>query len=209
MHSAKILHRDLKPGNLLINSDCELRICDFGLARGDNQKTESRMTEYVVTRFYRAPEVIFSSKEYSTAIDIWSTGCIFAEMLTGKVLFRGKDYMNQLDKIFEIVGTPSDQTKSLFSKSVQKYLNDTLPNRNKKDYSRMFPNCDIFGLDLLDKMLEVNPGVRITAKEALNHNFVSLYHDATDEPDCEKEFDFGFESLQAIPDIKSKRIILL
>lgn len=92
MHSANILHRDLKPGNLLVNSDCELRICDFGLARGETVDSGPLTnTEYVATRYYRAPEVVLSPKHYSKAIDLWSVGCIFGEMLIGKVLFKGGD----------------------------------------------------------------------------------------------------------------------
>ena len=94
IHSANVLHRDLKPGNLLVNADCELKICDFGLARGISEKVlvkENLMTEYVATRWYRAPEIMLSYKSYTKAIDIWSVGCIFAELLTRQPLFKGRD----------------------------------------------------------------------------------------------------------------------
>lgn len=93
IHTANILHRDLKPGNLLVNADCELRVCDFGLARGFSQTVESNagfMTEYVTTRWYRAPEIMLSFQCYTKAIDVWSVGCIFAELLGGKPLFKGQ-----------------------------------------------------------------------------------------------------------------------
>lgn len=94
MHSARILHRDLKPRNLLVNSNCDLKICDFGLARADLPDLRVRaaqMTDYVATRWYRAPEVLLSFKKYSSAMDVWSAGCIFAELLLRKPLLPGND----------------------------------------------------------------------------------------------------------------------
>ncbi|KAL7397945.1 hypothetical protein ABVT39_002149 [Epinephelus coioides] len=102
IHSAGIIHRDLKPGNLAVNENCELKILDFGLAR----QTESEMTGYVVTRWYRAPEVIFNWMHYSQTVDVWSAACILAEMITGQVLFPGHDSIDQLKKILRLTGTP-------------------------------------------------------------------------------------------------------
>ena len=102
IHSCKVLHRDLKPSNLLVNSNCDLKICDFGLARGvDNLNKEGRsetmlLTEYVVTRWYRAPEIMLACNEYSYPIDVWSVGCIFAELILRKPLFPGDDYIDQV-----------------------------------------------------------------------------------------------------------------
>ena len=86
MHSANVMHRDLKPSNILVNKDCYLKICDLGLARGYEQEEEFK-TEYVITRWYRAPEVILKASEYTKSVDIWSVGCIFAELLTRRVYF--------------------------------------------------------------------------------------------------------------------------
>ncbi|EKM49980.1 uncharacterized protein PHACADRAFT_166553 [Phanerochaete carnosa HHB-10118-sp] len=94
IHSASVVHRDLKPGNLLVNADCELKICDFGLSRGfnaANDETATMMTEYVATRWYRAPEIMLAYRRYDTAVDIWATGCIVAELILGKPLFKGKE----------------------------------------------------------------------------------------------------------------------
>lgn len=93
MHSANVLHRDLKPSNLLLNANCDLKVCDFGLARSaaSSEDNSGFMTEYVATRWYRAPEIMLTFKEYTKAIDVWSVGCILAEMLNGKPLFPGKD----------------------------------------------------------------------------------------------------------------------
>ena len=116
VHSANVIHRDLKPGNILVNADCEVKICDFGLARGfipvkgeEDQNAELHMTQWVATRWYRAPEVMLSYKRYTTAIDVWSIGCILAELLTRRPLFKGDDYGTQLTLIMEVLGTPSDE----------------------------------------------------------------------------------------------------
>ena len=110
IHSADVLHRDLKPSNLLLNANCDLKICDFGLARTNTQdKNRDFMTEYVVTRWYRAPELLLSCAEYTVAIDVWSCGCILAELLGRKPLFPGKDYVHQLNLITKVIGTPDEQ----------------------------------------------------------------------------------------------------
>jgi len=98
------VHRDLKPSNILINENCDLKICDFGLARIQ----DPQMTGYVSTRYYRAPEIMLTWQKYDVEVDIWSAGCIFAEMLEGKPLFPGKDHVNQFSIITELLGTPPD-----------------------------------------------------------------------------------------------------
>ncbi|XP_077194432.1 mitogen-activated protein kinase 12-like isoform X4 [Paroedura picta] len=103
IHSSGIIHRDLKPGNLAVNEDCELKILDFGLAR----HTDSEMTGYVVTRWYRAPEVILNWMHYTQTVDIWSVGCIMAEMISGRPLFKGNDHLDQLTEIMKVTGTPT------------------------------------------------------------------------------------------------------
>lgn len=104
IHSAKVLHRDLKPSNLLLNANCDLKICDFGLARTTSET--DFMTEYVVTRWYRAPELLLNCSEYTAAIDVWSVGCIFMELLNREPLFPGRDYVQQLRLITEVVTIP-------------------------------------------------------------------------------------------------------
>lgn len=113
MHSANIIHRDLKPSNLLLvqinlfqNKACDLKICDLGLARGYEDEEEQK-TEYVVTRWYRAPEVILNASQYSKAIDIWSVGCILAELLGRTPLFPGEDFLDQVQRIISVLGTPN------------------------------------------------------------------------------------------------------
>ncbi|KAI5619318.1 nemo-like kinase, type 1 [Silurus asotus] len=106
LHSAGILHRDIKPGNLLVNSNCLLKICDFGLARVEEPDSSRHMTQEVVTQYYRAPEVLMGSRHYGSAIDIWSVGCIFAELLGRRILFQAQSPIQQLDLITDLLGTP-------------------------------------------------------------------------------------------------------
>ncbi|XP_040839187.1 mitogen-activated protein kinase 14 isoform X5 [Ochotona curzoniae] len=114
IHSADIIHRDLKPSNLAVNEDCELKILDFGLAR----HTDDEMTGYVATRWYRAPEIILNWMHYNQTVDIWSVGCIMAELLTGRTLFPGTDHIDQLKLILRLVGTPGAEVlKKISSES--------------------------------------------------------------------------------------------
>ncbi|KAI3632014.1 hypothetical protein MIR68_009850 [Amoeboaphelidium protococcarum] len=203
IHSANVLHRDLKPGNLLVNADCELKICDFGLARGHSDMTDHTgfMTEYVATRWYRAPEIMLSFQNYTKAIDIWSVGCIFAEMLGGKVLFPGKDYVHQLNLILQIVGTPSDETiRRIGSPRAQDYVK-SLPRMPKVPFPRLYPNATPVAIDLLEKLLDFDPSRRITVEQALQHPYLETYHDPEDEPTC-SPIDFSFENLNKIDDLK-------
>ena len=112
MHSAGIYHRDLKPRNLLVNSNCDLKICDFGLARADIpalQTQNTALTDYIATRWYRAPEVILSWKKYTSAIDVWSVGCILAELIIRKPLLPATSEEEQLNMITKLLGNPSSK----------------------------------------------------------------------------------------------------
>jgi len=205
IHSANVLHRDLKPGNLLVNADCELKICDFGLARGFSDSPEANagfMTEYVATRWYRAPEIMLSFKCYTKAIDMWSVGCILAELLGGKPLFKGRDYVDQLNQILSILGTPDDETLTrIGSERALRYIR-SLPKTQKIPFSELYPNANPLALDLLEKLLKFDPAERITVEEALAHPYLEAYHDVEDEPSHEKLFDFSFEALDSIEDMK-------
>ncbi|XP_013768584.1 mitogen-activated protein kinase 14A [Pundamilia nyererei] len=199
IHSAGIIHRDLKPGNLAVNENCELKILDFGLAR----HTESEMTGYVVTRWYRAPEVIFNWMHYSQTVDVWSAACILAEMITGQVLFRGQDSIDQLKKILRLTGTPdSSLVQKMQSKDAQSYVRG-LPPQKKKNFKEAFPGLDDDVIDLLEGMLLLDPEARLTAKQGLSHPYVAEYHDPDCEPDSQP-YDDSFESLElAIGEWKS------
>ncbi|KAJ3126871.1 Mitogen-activated protein kinase [Physocladia obscura] len=202
MHSADIVHRDLKPGNLLVNADCELKICDFGLARSVSGATGQFVnTEYVATRYYRAPEVVLSPKHYSKSLDIWSVGCIQGELMIGKVLFRGEDYIDQLQRVFSVIGTPPDSALTpLCTSRVLKHLR-SWPHYSKMDLTRLFPKAEPDALNLFSRLLEFSPVERITAEQALKHPYLASFHQPDDEPSHPKLFDYSFESAQSIEDI--------
>ncbi|KAJ0144537.1 Uncharacterized protein HZ326_12722 [Fusarium oxysporum f. sp. albedinis] len=203
IHSANVLHRDLKPGNLLVNADCELKICDFGLARGfsvDPEENAGYMTEYVATRWYRAPEIMLSFQSYTKAsmFDVWSVGCILAELLGGRPFFKGRDYVDQLNQILHILGTPNEETLSrIGSPRAQEYVRN-LPFMPKKPFPSLFPQANPDALDLLDKMLAFDPSSRISVEQALEHPYLHIWHDASDEPDCPTTFNFDFEVVEDV-----------
>ena len=179
LHSVDVIHRDLKPSNLLLNANCDLKVCDFGLARSvktaEPSGTETRfMTEYVATRWYRAPDIMLTFKQYtkvrdalvlrllstfcqsnhkSKAIDVWSVGCILAEMLSGKPLFPGRDYHHQLTLILDVLGTPTpDEFYAITTRRSRDYIR-ALPFRKRKSFAQLFPNANPLAVDLLTKTL--------------------------------------------------------
>ncbi|XP_023943752.2 cyclin-dependent kinase 1-like [Bicyclus anynana] len=168
-HQRRIMHRDLKPQNLLIDKTGIIKVADFGLGR---VCISGKMyTHEVVTLWYRAPELLLRSKQYSCPIDVWSMGCIFAEMLSKQVLFRGDSEIDQLLSIFRILGTPTEVTWPKAS-----YLPDfkhTFPYYAPIDLKDVVLNLDEDGLDLLKNMLVYNPSERIIAKYVLNHSYFS------------------------------------
>lgn len=184
MHSANVLHRDLKPSNLLLNANCDLKVCDFGLARSAAATDDNFgfMTEYVATRWYRAPEIMLTFQEYTKAIDVWSVGCILAEMLSGRPLFPGKDYHHQLTLILDYLGTPiMEDYYAIKSRRAREYIRK-LTFRKRIPFRTLFPRANPLAVDLLEKMLAFNPVKRITVDEALKHPYLSPYHDPDDEP---------------------------
>lgn len=200
MHEARVFHRDLKPNNILINTRCELRICDFGLARAafENGPDTLFWTDYVATRWYRAPELIMENfTKYSTAIDLWSVGCIFAEMLgRGHVLFPGQNCTHQFELITDVIGPPpASAIEKLRNPQARRVLsqfqNNHVPQRPLK---LLFPQADPLALDLLSRMLAFDPDHRISAIDALKHPFFSEYRHlgvgATAFPLSASEFEF-------------------
>ncbi|XP_022188422.1 stress-activated protein kinase JNK isoform X1 [Nilaparvata lugens] len=186
LHSAGIIHRDLKPSNIAVSTSCCLKILDFGLARTAGTST---MTPYVVTRYYRAPEVVLEMG-YKENVDIWSVGCIMAEMIIGEVLFPGSDHIDQWNKIIEQLGTPSQD----FMMRLQPFTRNFVENRPEYpgvSFERLFPdekfpsdNNTEYGRqkilqarDLLSKMLVIDPERRISVDEALKHPYFGTWYD--------------------------------
>jgi len=198
MHSASVLHRDLKPSNLLLNSNCDLKVCDLGLARGLTDDVKSaELTEYVVTRWYRAPEIMLACQEYTKSIDIWSVGCIFAELLARRPLFPGDDYIDQLRKICQKLGKPKSADLDFVTSEKARRFILSLPETNAVNIGSMFPDVDPNAVDLLQKMLQFHPARRISVEEALAHPFMETLHVESDEPSaaCEPVFEFEGEDL--------------
>ncbi|GMN46569.1 hypothetical protein TIFTF001_015746 [Ficus carica] len=197
IHTANVFHRDLKPKNILANADCKLKICDFGLARVAFNDTPTAIfwTDYVATRWYRAPELCgsFFSK-YTPAIDIWSIGCIFAELLTGKPLFPGKNVVHQLDLMTDMLGTPSAEAVArVRNEKARRYLSSM---RKKKPipFSHKFPNADPLALCLLERMLAFEPKDRPSAEEALADPYfkglAKVEREPSAQPVTKMEFEF-------------------
>ncbi|KAH9298666.1 hypothetical protein KI387_030348 [Taxus chinensis] len=197
IHTANVFHRDLKPKNILANADCKLKICDFGLARVSFNDAPSAIfwTDYVATRWYRAPELCgsFFSK-YTPAIDIWSIGCIFAEMLTGKPLFPGKNVVHQLDLMTELLGTPPAESISrIRNEKARRYLS-SMRKKQPISFTQKFPNADPLALRLLERLLAFDPKDRPTAEEALADPYfkglAKVEREPSTQPISKMEFEF-------------------
>jgi len=170
-HQHLILHRDLKPQNLLINEEGELKLADFGLARAFGIPVRS-YTHEVVTLWYRAPEVLMESTRYSTPLDIWSCGLIFAEMVTGKPSFPGTGDQDQLVKIFKVLGTPTPAIWPTITDTpaYKRGFNDK-PKYPPQSLASLVPGLEPQGINWLESTLRYEPSERISAKDALNHPY--------------------------------------
>ncbi|EPY28837.1 cyclin-dependent kinase [Strigomonas culicis] len=181
-HQRNVLHRDLKPQNLLISREKDLKLADFGLGRAFGIPVR-KFTHEVVTLWYRPPDVLLGSTHYGTAVDIWSVGCIFAEMATGDPLFAGRNDADQLLRIFRFLGTPNNQVWP----SMNQYPNSSNMFCKEEFLQNLEPDCDrvlqttrgyeklgVEGTDLLRQMLQYEPQRRISAADALNHPYFNV-----------------------------------
>ncbi|KAL1132522.1 hypothetical protein AAG570_010477, partial [Ranatra chinensis] len=173
LHSARILHRDIKPGNLLVNSNCVLKICDFGLARVEEPDKSKAMTQEVVTQYYRAPEILMGARHYSAAVDVWSVGCIFGELLGRRILFQAQSPVQQLELITDLLGTPSLEDMRHACEGARSHM---LRHRGKPPaLSALYTlssQATHEAVHLLCQMLVFDPDKRITVGDALAHPYL-------------------------------------
>lgn len=192
IHSADVIHRDLKPGNILVTVQGNLKICDFGLARGISKPKEqyqaSPITNYVATRWYRAPELILGTRNYDKSIDIWAVGCILAELYGRKPLFIGKDQLHQLTEILKVVGSPPRTLMNQKNWNISALHKTYLP----VPFRSLYPFASSLSLDLLENLLVWDQDQRFTVSEALNHPFFESIRNPAEEISCDV-FEYGFE----------------
>ena len=218
-HSAKVIHRDLKPANILANKNCDLKICDFGLDHGklkDEDKTvqnlidnpslpieysnsviyddsKRELNDRNISRWYRAPEAILSPESYDKPVDIWSIGCILAELLGRQPLFPADNNLDELQKIISVLGSPSEADLDFITDEKIKNFVLRLAKRTKQSFNLMFSNANPVALDLLGKMLTFNPKKRYTVEQCISHPYFEGLHDPEQEPTAESNFDFSFD----------------
>jgi mitogen-activated protein kinase 15 len=175
MHSGSLLHRDMKPSNVLLNSDCHVKLCDFGLARSvaelgeEGSKDAAVLTDYVATRWYRAPEILLGSTRYTTGVDSWSVGCILGEMLSGSPMFPGKSTVHQLELVLEITGRPNKvDMKAIRSKHTNTML-ESIAVKPQRSIASLYPTASADAIDLMQRLLVFNPDHRLSIHEAIRH----------------------------------------
>uniref|UniRef100_A0A7S4B662 Mitogen-activated protein kinase n=1 Tax=Chrysotila carterae TaxID=13221 RepID=A0A7S4B662_CHRCT len=189
-HSGGLVHRDLKPSNLLLNEECLLKVADFGLARSlralnESEGSASVLTDYVATRWYRAPEIILGSNSYTYAVDMWAVGCIIAEMFIGKPMIPGSSTMNQLEKILQITGPPSaEDVASIESRFAETMLN-SIPPPKKLSVKGWLKDCGApdEAIHMIQHTMTFNPHKRLDITQSLKHPYMAQFYTG-EEPVC-------------------------
>uniref|UniRef100_A0A7S2HQN9 Mitogen-activated protein kinase n=1 Tax=Zooxanthella nutricula TaxID=1333877 RepID=A0A7S2HQN9_9DINO len=201
LHTAHVVHRDLKPSNLLVNKNCDLKICDFGLARVLTlQEQEARApTDYVVTRWYRAPEVVLLASEYTVSIDVWAVGCILCELINRRPIFAGKDHLDQIKKIVGVLGSPTEEELHWLPRngSARAFLKKC-PLAPRAAWSKLFPSASQQAIEVIEGMLKFDPTVRITVQDGLR---LKYFENLFEEEDMEQDtrvapVDWAFDNFE-------------
>jgi len=196
LHSANVVHRDLKPQNILVNKNCDLKICDFGLARGfGNEEDDPTLTDYVVTRWYRAPEVVLLASEYTKSIDVWSVGCILCELIGRKPIFTGKDHLDQIKKIINVLGTPAEADLQWLPEKgpARNFIKKQCPSCVKQSFKTIYTKASDSALEAIEKMLTFNPVTRVTVVDCLVLPYFENLHMPDDEPVADTPVDWAFD----------------
>ena len=185
IHSASVVHRDLKPANVLIDASCHIKVCDFGLSRSVPEENlpgnDIILTDYISTRWYRAPEVLVGSRHYGFSVDLFSVGCIIAEMFRTQPLMQGSSSMDQLERIFELCGNPrATDIQSWNSPSALKIVNIVRAKRRVR-LDQMCPHLPKEAKKLVKQLLRLDPSRRGTAVSGLEHEFLEAFHDSSKE----------------------------
>mmetsp|Transcript_55150 Transcript_55150/g.178750 ORF Transcript_55150/g.178750 Transcript_55150/m.178750 type:complete len:566 (-) Transcript_55150:62-1759(-) len=211
LHGTGVAHRDLKPANILLSADCKLKVCDFGLAKGglldDGEEACGVLTEYVVTRWYRAPEVMLLPKQYTSTVDLWSVGCILGEILGRKAMFPGKNHIDMICKVAKTLGTPSDAELSWLPKDKDAYafLRNVCPQTAGEPLDQLYPCASEHCLRLLRDLLSWDPNGRPSAAQALEYEYLRVYQpkQATVPPE---PFDWSFDGFRPTSEAVKERV---
>ncbi|CAN1253574.1 Mitogen-activated protein kinase homolog NTF4 [Linum perenne] len=195
------LHQIIRSNQGLSEEHCQYFL--YQILRG--LKYIHSATEYVVTRWYRAPELLLNSSDYTAAIDVWSVGCIFMELMDRKPLFPGRDHVHQLRLLMELIGTPSEAELGFLNENAKRYIRQ-LPLYRRQSFTEKFPTVHPSAIDLVKKMLTFDPRQRITVEDALAHPYLNSLHDISDEPVCMTPFSFDFEQ-RALTEEQMKELI--
>lgn len=217
LHAAGVAHRDLKPANILLSSDCRLKVCDFGLARGDMPTQEDDgdeeeqacgvLTEYVVTRWYRAPEVMLLPKHYTSTVDLWSIGCILGEICGRRPLFPGKNHVDMIVRVAHVLGTPSDDELNWLPKKSDAYrfVRRVCPRSEGVPLSTLYPQATSACLDLMRGLLGWDPARRLTADEAQDHEYLRSFL-PKEKPVPPEPFDWSFDGFRPTASAVKERL---
>ncbi|OCH92027.1 kinase-like protein [Obba rivulosa] len=203
IHSANVVHCDIRPGSLLVDHRLQVKIYGFGLARryspdvpnnrGVSAAKQGFVTVDEETRWYRAPEFILGFENLTPAVDVWSVGCILAELLAGKPIFQGNDYLDQLHKIIDRLGKPSDDMlRRIGSTRLKDYIH-SIPTKPPVHFKKLFPRANPLGVSLLEQLLELDPEKRITSEQAIKHPYFDFFRNHLSANVCDSPLDFSFE----------------